>query len=274
MLTFWATNFLSCAAESTSPTQDASENCEHSLSHTPAEASTIQHCTNQSKDTVTQRETVNQHPAKKRTLYSYSKTQTLNASLTSAKRSVVSSDATETHPSCSRTNGTKRNKTSRTTRTDGQEHDKVARHGTCHIITSHSGILIMLTLAPSLRSRTSSVHTTSLVSFLYHAPTTHWRSSCFVTCSSRTIIFNSTRARTQTWMSTRKFPERDILAPCYHVHKPTHTTPRVPNQRILQIWVRQIVGVVGVPYVRFRSKNAHSPSSRKIAEFVSGTLAS
>jgi hypothetical protein len=61
-------------------------------------ASTIQHCTNQSKDTVTHRETVNQHPTNKRTLHSTRKSNTQNASLTSAKRSIVSSDVTGTHP--------------------------------------------------------------------------------------------------------------------------------------------------------------------------------
>jgi hypothetical protein len=59
---FWATNILSCAAEWKSHSDPPKEDRYYNY--------TIQHCTNQSKDTVTQRETVNQHPTNKRTLHS------------------------------------------------------------------------------------------------------------------------------------------------------------------------------------------------------------
>ena len=78
--TFWTTNLLSCAAKS-----------DHVKTQNWVPQSPSQHCTNSSKDTVTHSETANQHPTTKRTHCTKQ-----HATLLAAKRSVVTSDATET----------------------------------------------------------------------------------------------------------------------------------------------------------------------------------
>jgi len=80
--TFWTTNVLSCAAKS-----------DETVKLKQVKQSSTQHCTNSSKDTVTHSETANQHPTTKRTHCTKQ-----HATLLAAKRSVVTSDSTETKP--------------------------------------------------------------------------------------------------------------------------------------------------------------------------------